>query len=105
MHYVVASHYWHELGYEQGVIISLAELPDSHSGILAAQPSHEWCLSAVEDAHVHLIAHCAQPRHEVDDQRLGTTNLERRYYLQYLHNSFMPCRGRSCAGPQKTLDR
>lgn len=85
MHNVVASHYWHELGYEQGVIISLAELPDSHSGILAAQPSHEWCLSAVEDAHVHLIAHCAQPRHEVHHQGLGATREQRGYHMQYFH--------------------
>ena len=89
MHNVVASHYWHELGYEQGVIISLAELPDSHAGILTPQPLHEWCLGSVEDAHVHLIAHCAQPRHEVYDQRLGTTNLERRYDLQYFHGSII----------------
>ena len=85
MHNVVAAHYARKLYHIQGVVEALAKFPYPYAWILAAQPLHERCLHSIEQAHVDLIAHGAQPRHEVHHQGLGATREQRGYHLQYFH--------------------
>ncbi len=90
VHYVVTAHDASQLYHIQGVVEARAKFPYPHTWVLAAQPLHERSLHAIEHAHVNLVAHGAQPRHEVHDQGLSSTSEKGSYHLQYFH-SFCFC--------------